>query len=43
MKFKSAKFLFSVGKTSQFPEKTEQYELAIAGKSNVGKSSFINF
>ncbi|MFW5780415.1 MAG: ribosome biogenesis GTP-binding protein YihA/YsxC [Bacillota bacterium] len=41
MQIKSAEFLTSVADISQLPEKKQ--EIAIAGKSNVGKSSFINF
>src|SRR5690554_117270 len=37
----SAQFLTSVAKTSDLPK--GKPEIAIAGKSNVGKSSFINY
>lgn len=39
---KQAKFLTSVGEGSKLPE-CNAPEIAIAGRSNVGKSSFINF
>ncbi|MEG1646726.1 MAG: ribosome biogenesis GTP-binding protein YihA/YsxC [Clostridia bacterium] len=42
MKIKSAKFLISVADYKQCPD-YGMPEIAIAGKSNVGKSTFINF
>ena len=39
---KQAKFVVSVADASKVPD-YGAYEIAIAGKSNVGKSSFINF
>lgn len=41
MIIKKAEFLISVANIAQLPE--GKTEIAIAGKSNVGKSSFINF
>jgi len=42
MNIKQAKFITSVAKVDNIPN-YEVPEIAIAGKSNVGKSSFINF
>lgn len=42
MQIKQAKFVVSVAEHSKCPD-TNIKEIAIAGKSNVGKSSFINF
>ena len=42
MQIKQSKFLISVANSGNLPEYTAP-EIAIAGKSNVGKSSFINF
>ncbi|MEG0571116.1 MAG: ribosome biogenesis GTP-binding protein YihA/YsxC [Oscillospiraceae bacterium] len=41
MNYNNAKFLVSYGLSSQIPESTS-LEIAIAGRSNVGKSSMIN-
>ena len=41
MKIKSAQFVTSAAKLSQCPE-ADRLEIALVGKSNVGKSSFIN-
>lgn len=41
MKIKSAEIIISAGKPEQFPE-GDLPEFALAGRSNVGKSSFIN-
>ena len=41
MEIKKAEFVISVHNISQLPSTVK--EIAIAGKSNVGKSSFINF
>ena len=40
-RIKKAEFVTSVGKDGKYPEKTRA-EVAIVGKSNVGKSSLIN-
>lgn len=42
MEIKQAKFITSVASADSLLE-TETVEIAVAGKSNVGKSSFINF
>ena len=42
MQIKQSKFLISVANSGKLPEYSSP-EIAIAGKSNVGKSSFINF
>ena len=42
MQIKQSKFLISVANSGKLPEYTAP-EIAIAGKSNVGKSSLINF
>lgn len=42
MKIRSAEILISAVKPHQYPEDTTQPEIALAGRSNVGKSSTIN-
>ena len=42
MKIKNAEFLYSAGYPDQLTEQKVP-EIAVAGRSNVGKSSFINF
>ena len=42
MEIKQARFITSIGNLSQFKDYNAP-EIVIAGKSNVGKSSFINF
>lgn len=42
MEIKSAKFIISVADGGKIPDYNSM-EIAVAGKSNVGKSSFINF
>lgn len=41
MKVKNASFVISAVSSKQYPE-TNMFEIALAGRSNVGKSSFIN-
>lgn len=41
MKVKNANFIISAVSSKQYPE-TDMFEIALAGRSNVGKSSFIN-
>ena len=42
MIIKNAKFVISVADSDKLPS-YDKAEIAVAGKSNVGKSSFINF
>ena len=42
MQIKSADYIASCVKESNYPEKLENVEIAFVGRSNVGKSSLIN-
>ena len=42
MDFKSCEYIISAVKKSQYPNKTNLPEFVFLGRSNVGKSSFIN-